>query len=300
MILTICLNPVLQKTLLFSKPVEKNSIHRAVSHRLDVSGKGINVSRVLVQMGFSVVHVTQLGGIFSKQFKHLACKDGIKLDYVKTKSNIRFCYTIIDGAVTELVEEGSTVDYSIEKKIIRTFMKHIRNKPSCVVISGSKASGFSNELYPSMVYTCLLSNIPVIADYRGSDLQKTLDAILPLKEKAKLLTIKPNAQELCTTFSCDETEEGIKRCIDQLYKTYGCSCIITQGENPVLVHDASGFSSYSINSSNKVLNTTGCGDAFTAGFASIISMGGGMQEAMYKGLECGMKNAETMRPGSIF
>jgi len=48
--LTICLNPTLQKTLCFSSVVP-GTVNRTGVHRLDVSGKGINVTRVLTQLG---------------------------------------------------------------------------------------------------------------------------------------------------------------------------------------------------------------------------------------------------------
>ena len=71
MILTLCLNPVLQKTIVFSMNLEKNCVNRAKSHLFDVSGKGVNVSRVLTQLGIPVLHITQIGGDFSNLFKKL-------------------------------------------------------------------------------------------------------------------------------------------------------------------------------------------------------------------------------------
>jgi len=300
MILTICLNPVLQKTLVFSCNIEKNDVNRALSHRFDVSGKGINVSRVLTQLGIPVVHITQIGGVFTKLFKNLCLTDNIKLDFVKITGNIRFCYTIVDTGVTELVEEGTRVDPDVESKVFRKINYYLNNKNiSAVVISGSKAPGFSDNLYPSIVYKCLSKNLPVVADYRGSDLINTLEAVKPLNRKAHLLTIKPNAQELCSTFLCNNTEADIKNCIETIHNTYGCNCVITHGEHPVLARTSKGFSVFPVLKSSSTQNTTGCGDAFTAGFASIISIEENFHKAVEKGLECGQKNALTLRSGSI-
>ena len=50
MFLSVCLNPTLQKTLSFSSIVP-GKVNRTGVHRLDVSGKGINVTRILTQLG---------------------------------------------------------------------------------------------------------------------------------------------------------------------------------------------------------------------------------------------------------
>lgn len=303
MIISLCLNPVLQKTLLFSSELQKNTVNRAIMHRIDASGKGINVSRVLTQLGYPCVHVTQLGGSCEQLFTNLCSNDSIVVDYVKTEGEIRFCYTIIDKTVTELVEEGSEVSLPVELKIrqkIENYCNKIADKPSCLVISGSKAPGFSDALYPLIVHDCLSRQIPVIADYRGRDLLLTLDSLSNVKKYAHLLTIKPNASELCCTFSCNNSEKAIKECIANIHKNYGCSCVITQAEKPVLVYTADGLTKYTVIPVDNKLNTTGCGDAFTAGLASILSIGGSFNDAVQTGLSCGAKNALTIRPGSIF
>lgn len=300
MIVTLCLNPVIQKTLSFSKTIQVNSVNRAICHRFDASGKGVNVSRVLAQLGFSVVHITQIGGEFSSLFKKLCREDSINLDFVPVSTSIRFCYTLLDSAVTELVEEGYEVGKKVESKIHKKVNNYLlSSKTTALVISGSKAPGFSNDLFPAIVYNFLKRGIPVIADYRGEDLVNTLNAVKIIKDATVRLTIKPNAEELCSTFGCNNTENDIKECITSIYNDYGCNCIITQGEKPVLTYSKKGFFAYSIQQEINPINTTGCGDAFTAGFAGSISRSENFDNAVRYGLDCGAKNARTIRPGSI-
>ena len=106
--LTVCMNPTLQKTLVFPSLVN-DTVNRTANHRLDVSGKGINVSRVLTQLGKENCHLTQLGGILRPLFLDLSKQDGLKVEWVESSSPIRFCYTVLDRqekSVTELVEEA--------------------------------------------------------------------------------------------------------------------------------------------------------------------------------------------------
>jgi fructose-1-phosphate kinase PfkB-like protein len=48
-----------------------------------------------------------------------------------------------------------------------------------------------------------------------------------------------------------------------------------------------------------VLNTTGCGDAFTAGLASALDDGADFRAAVNEGIRCGALNAALVRPGVI-
>jgi len=139
--LTICLNPTLQKTLRFSS-ITPNAVNRTGVHRLDVSGKGINVTRVLVQLGKKAVHLTQLGGVMRPLFLSLCEQDGLSVEWVESGSQIRFCYTVLnetDGSVTELVEESEAVSAGTEKLLLEKFDSIIQDVSldlKCVIISG--------------------------------------------------------------------------------------------------------------------------------------------------------------------
>jgi len=65
--LTICLNPVLQKTLVLPH-LHEDRVNRCREYYFDVAGKGIFVSKVLMQLGEKTVHLTQAGGRFKMPF----------------------------------------------------------------------------------------------------------------------------------------------------------------------------------------------------------------------------------------
>ena len=56
--LIICLNPVIQKTMIM-KTFEKNSVNRAVKSQWNCSGKGVNVCRVMNQLHQNNILLTQ-------------------------------------------------------------------------------------------------------------------------------------------------------------------------------------------------------------------------------------------------
>ena len=71
MIITVTLNPTLDKTL--SVPVlQPGEVHRARFLRQDIGGKGINVSRALAALGVESIPIGFLGGATGR-----AMRDGL-------------------------------------------------------------------------------------------------------------------------------------------------------------------------------------------------------------------------------
>lgn len=107
-ILVVCLNPTFQKTLLFDH-FQENEVNRSSMYRQDASGKGINVARIITQLGGKAMHLTHLGGARKDEMISLINKDKIELYYIEAESEIRTCTTIINkekNTTTELVEEA--------------------------------------------------------------------------------------------------------------------------------------------------------------------------------------------------
>jgi fructose-1-phosphate kinase PfkB-like protein len=172
--LTVCLNPTIQKTLRFSSIVP-GAVNRTGVHRLDVSGKGINVTRVLTQLGKKVLHLTQLGGVMRPLFLSLCEQDGLSVEWVESGSEIRFCYTVLtenDGAVTELVETSDAVCAGTEQRLLEKFDSILCDTSqdlTSLIISGTKAAGFSDTVIPSMTRKAKERGLRVILDVKGKD-----------------------------------------------------------------------------------------------------------------------------------
>lgn len=299
--LTVCLNPVLQKTVVLPHLWE-NEVNRSSEHYFDASGKGVNVSRVLTQLGEKVIHLSHAGGVNRNLFLKKCAEDGLIIEHADSFSEIRFCYTLLNrekGSTTEIVEEALPVSPSTEEKI---FNKYLQLLPAStvVIISGTKADGYSRNLYPSMVKEAKKSGKTVILDIKGSDLIESL-AYSPD-------FIKPNFTEFISTFFPGKTArenepedsllpEIIKKCRN-IYADHGCQTILTRGAYGTLYFDGEQLKTITF---EKLLplNSTGCGDAFTAGFASVISKKTDIPLGINMGHRCAGKNARLVNPGTI-
>jgi fructose-1-phosphate kinase PfkB-like protein len=310
--LTVCLNPTLQKTLSFSS-ITHGVVNRTGVHRLDVSGKGINVTRVLTQLGKKAVHLTQLGGELRSLFLSLCEKDGLSVEWAESESQIRFCYTILtgsdgsminsgfDNSATELIEESEPVAAGTEKRLLEKFDTLLNSRNfTCLIVSGTKAAGFSDNVIPSMVQRAKEKGLKIILDIKGNDLTESLQYSPDI--------IKPNLLEFAGTFMPELIKENkyeaesamaqIKSTALELCKKYGCRVILTNGSGEIIAADGEAFFELKINSV-KAVNTIGCGDAFTAGLASAIEDGAGFREAIDEGCRCGALNAVYVKPGVI-
>jgi 1-phosphofructokinase family hexose kinase len=304
--LTVCLNPTIQKTLRFSSIVP-GAVNRTGVHRLDVSGKGINVTRVLSQLGKKAMHLTQLGGVMRPLFLSLCEQDGLSVEWVESGSQIRFCYTVLndaDSKVTEFIEESEAVSAGTEQRLLEKFDSIFGTSPDlkCLIISGTKAAGFSNTVIPCIVRKAKEKGLRVILDIKGKDLIESL-----LYEPD---VIKPNLLEFAATFAPDligdndmvaednEAQEKIKSAILDTAQKYNCRVILTNGSRKTLAADRDKFFEVEFEAV-KAVNSTGCGDAFTAGLAAALEDGADFREAIGEGARCGALNAVLIRPGVI-
>ena len=310
--LTVCLNPTIQKTLRFSSIVP-GAVNRTGVHRLDVSGKGINVTRVLTQLGKKAVHLTQLGGVMRPLFLSLCEQDGLSVEWVESGSEIRFCYTVLndtDSKITELVETSEAVSAGTEQRLLEKFDSVLDTSPDlkCLIISGTKAAGFSDVAIPCMVRKAKEKGLRVILDIKGKDLIESL--------QYEPDVIKPNLLEFVETFAPDlvkdndqiaedaAAQERIKSAILDTAQKYNCRVILTNGSRKTLAclpsgrQDRDKFFDVEFEAV-KAVNSTGCGDAFTAGLAAALEDGAGFYEAIGEGARCGARNAVLIRPGVI-
>jgi 1-phosphofructokinase/tagatose 6-phosphate kinase len=230
---------------------------------------------------------------------------------VESGSEVRFCYTLISGgdgkdrAVTELVEEGEEVAPGTEAKMLAAY-EELLAAAGTVIISGTKARGYSDALVPEMVRLAREQKRHVILDVRGSDLQQSL----PFKPDV----IKPNLFEFVDTFAPEfknlgelsGDEPGVKERIAaialDMANQYETSIILSRGSRPVWFVEGGagplGLAEYPVEKVPPV-NTIGSGDAFTAGLAAALDDGLPFREAVAQGIRCGGLNAGLLKPGVI-
>ena len=251
--------------------------------------------------------MTQLGGVMRPLFLSLCEQDGLSVEWVESESEIRFCYTVLndtDSKITELVETSEAVCAGTEQRLLEKFDSVLDTSPDlkCLIVSGTKAAGFSDTLIPSMTRRAKEKGLRVILDVKGKDLIESL--------QYEPDVVKPNLLEFAETFAPDlikdndlaiddeAAREQIKSAIMDTAQKYNCRVILTNGSREILAADRDKFFEVEFEAV-KAVNSTGCGDAFTAGLAAALEDGANLYEAIGEGIRCGAKNAALVRPGVI-
>ena len=307
--LVVCLNPTMQKTLVFESFMV-NEVNRVVEERLDASGKGVNVARVLVQSGEDAVHLTHLGGDTRAEFERLCREDGVPLEVVACDTPIRMCTTAVDRAAhttTEIVEPTKPVSTATEAALLNRYEMLLQGV-STVIFSGTAAPGYSVDLYARMTMAARDAGAFVIADYRGAMLKETLRN----EPHHRPQVIKPNLREFAETFLTvglttvsehaddPDTLREVRNQMETRARE-GITTVLTRGANPVLAVDPVAPATL-IECAPLALtpvNTIGCGDAFTAGLAAELAGGGILRDAIERGHAMAAMNAGQLKPGSI-
>jgi tagatose 6-phosphate kinase len=295
--LAVCLNPVIQKTIVVDGLV-KNEVNRSSEHRTDASGKGVNVARVLAQTGHRAIHLTQAGGSARDWFLSLCAADGFDLRWVESGSEIRFCYTVIDRAdrsATELVEEARPVAPGTGERVLAEFDRALA-ECGAVVISGTRAPGFDDGIFPEMARRAREAGRLLVLDIKGRDLVSCLPH--------RPAVIKPNLAEFLATWPAapglpeDALREHVASVAAGVHAEFGSLLVATRGSRPAWYWDGRALRERPCLPCAP-LNPTGSGDSFAAGLTAVLAEGGTIDDAVAEGARLGALNAERLKPGSI-
>jgi len=299
--LIVSLNPTLQKTLVFDR-FETGGVNRTREYLFNVGGKGANCARILSQLGHECVYLTQAGGMMKDFFLSELEKDGIPLSWVESHSEIRFCYTIIvqdPFEATEITEHGAAAAAGTDEAVRNRFYELLEDCGT-VVIAGSRAPGFSSDIYLRMMKEVRDRSRRLILDLTGTDLNNSLEYAPDL--------VKINLYEFITTFMPDAglTEQKIgeewygpaEERGRELFSRHGTRFILTNGVMDTLVID--GEKTARITPEKAVpVNPIGSGDAVTGGVTAGLLEGKDLHGAAELGLECARRNAGLRKIGTI-
>lgn len=299
-VLTVCLSPAFQNTYVMEDFCE-NEVNRATGKmNIEASGKGINVIRVLSQLGRRATCLMQVGGLRANEFLSICQKESLEVDPVFCDSDVRCCTTVINsksGTSTELVENAHSVSDQTDKAVRERFLSLIEGCHA-LVISGTKAAGFGPDIYPWMVKKAKEKGLLVVVDIKGKELINCLEYGPDI--------VKPNLSEFVSTFfegltvAENEDSENLKDSImkkaAELYSSYKVKTVLSRGKfdtwafdgkNPVTVPAIEA----------KVVNTIGCGDSMTAGLVDALLDNKPFSEAIHFGMQCATKRATHLHQG---
>ena len=277
MILTVTMNPSVDTRYQLDELVI-DDVNRVTPEKT-AGGKGLNVARVLGQLGDDVVATGLLGGHMGAYMAELMDANGIKNDFVPIKGETRICLNILHaGNQTELLESGPTIAPE-ELDAFTAKFAELASKADVVTISGSLPRGVEADYYAKITGIAENAGAKVLLDTSGASLEAAL------KSEIKPELVKPNLTEinglLGTSFTTDD--------VDELRAALASDARFS--DIPWVV--------VSMGADIPAVNATGSGDSTIAGFAHAIAAGADDETVLRTANTCGKLNAMDPMTGHL-
>lgn len=278
--LCVGLTPAVQETRVLSR-LRLGEVNRCRSVSVSAAGKGLNVARMIHQLGGAAI-VTGFAGTTATPLLGLHAWER----FLPVRARNRVCVTVreeVTGRVTELVEEAECPRASEWRELFRV-VDELAADATHLVISGALMPGAKPDVYARIVQRT--DSKPVLIDSQGEPLLR----VLPLAP----LLVKLNRQELVRTAGPLPLERAARR----LCRWGARHVLVTEGARGAWLIAPDGSWRFEI-PRVRVLNPIGSGDAVTAGIVVGLQRGQSLPEAVRLGIACGVANALTPLAGYL-
>ncbi|MFD6162621.1 hexose kinase [Nocardia sp. NPDC060256] len=260
MILTVTMNPAYDMTYRVEH-FERGQAHRVRSVEQRIGGKGINVTRVLNQLG----KYARATGFADHAFA-AAAELEMPVDFVHALPWVRRTVVISeseDGTATALWEPGARVSNPHAAEQLAVRVAGMLPDVDGLVISGSLPGGIAATLPAEIARTAIAADVPTICDVDGEALRLAAQIpgviLMPNGDELHQLTgIKPATAEEVVAAAYPLIESGVR------------AVIATRGADGMVAVTADG-AWYATLPEPLAGNPTGAGDSATAAVIAALT-----------------------------
>jgi 1-phosphofructokinase family hexose kinase len=265
----------------------------SVEAALYPAGKGINVARVIKELGEDVCVTGIIHEYNYAQFTHYLERLGIASHFCVIPGVTRINITLLESSSRQTTHINSLqlpVPTSVGEELLTYFRTHLKQGDVCVC-TGSLPLGINNYFYCNLIKECSDSGAQTILDTSGEALRMGV--------RAKPVMVKPNLVELEDLFN--EKVQGVhhialkgKRLVDMgiqyAFISLGSDGMIAIHDNDCLLCSVPPV---------RTIDTVGCGDALVAGLAAAYSRSFSFNEMCRMAVASGTSKAQHAGPGIV-
>ena len=291
MIITLTMNPALDRTVSLPEPLAVGDVQPATSIREDAAGKGVNVAHVLTAAGDEVRAVLPL----DPTDPYGALLTGVERVVVPITGHARANLTITDpaGETTKLNLPGPRLGPSAADALIDAVVTASEGT-TWLALCGSLPPGAGDDFYVRVIEAvrARLETPPLIAvDTSGPVLTHTVAHGRPD-------LIKPNEVELAELAGVAVTSDlaEVAAAARVVVPAQAAAALVTLGGAGALLVDASGVQHAAIPPNVRVRSTVGAGDSSLAGYLHAHVAGAASGEALVSAVRHGSATASL--PGT--
>ena len=289
MIATVTLNPSLDRHVAVENLILDDT-NRWVSFKREPGGKGINVSRVVKELGGATTAYGFVGGFAGRTLKSVLRQQGVPCDFTPIRAEIRRNFIITDlktHCQTRISAPGPRISAGeLEKLVVK--ITSIKPKPRYIVMAGSVPPGVPYYIYRDLIQKMKGLGITTVLDSADLWLQEGI--------KARPDVVKPNVREAQTAMGVElSNEQDIIHAVKTLISGGIGIAAISRGRGGMIIGDKDAV--YKVVPPNvDVMSTVGAGDSTVAGLIFKLSNNGSLEEASRFAVATG--TASTLTPGT--
>lgn len=282
MIFTVTCNPALDCAVQI-KTMIVGALNRTEGATLTPGGKGVNVSRVLGQLGERNLALGFIAGGNGSMLDSALRQMGVETDFIRLpQGETRINVKVYGEQETELNAPGAAVSAQQTEGLLRD-LKERCGAGDILCLCGSLPPGMPTDSYGRM-----LAAVPGcahgIVDTSGEAL------LCALRERPWL--VKPNRDELAALVGRGlPALDEVVTAAEWLREQGAANVLVSLGADGALLCAADGIRLYQPAPPVTVVGTVGAGDSLVAGFAAGWQRHGDMVQALRLGVACGSATA---------
>jgi len=302
MIVTVTVNPSLDRTIVLDAPLQPGAVQAAASTREDAGGKGINVARVLDAASADVLAVLPLAA--DDPFTAVLRAGAVPARPVAVAGHCRANVTITDpaGVTTKLNLPGATPTDG-ELTALEEAVVVAAEGARWVVLAGSLPPGVPDDFYVRLI-DAVRMRWGAVAPRMAVDASGP--ALAAVVERAHPDLIKPNDDELAEltgqVLDGDLTQAAARIARALVPAKVAAALVTLGGRGAVLVTADAAYAA--VPPPTRVRSTVGAGDSSLAGYLLAESQGADPGACLVSAIRHGAAAASlpgTMapRPGDL-
>ncbi|MEK4369587.1 MULTISPECIES: 1-phosphofructokinase [Paenibacillus] len=280
MIYTITLNPSIDYIVEVDE-LKLGGLNRMNRDLKLPGGKGINVSRILNQLGADNTAIGFLGGFTGRFINDKLQEDNIRTDFVTIADDTRINIKLKHGEETEINGLGPAISAEEAEQLLHKLSS--LQKGDIVILSGSVPPSLGTDFYDRLIKVCKQTGAEFVIDTTGPALMEAL--------VHEPLLVKPNHHELAELFGVTiNTREELVLYGRKLLEAGAKHVLISMaGEGALFITKAE------VHHANvpkgTVKNSVGAGDSMIGGFVGTYVQSGDLLEAFRTGVASGSATA---------
>lgn len=296
MIVTLTVNPSLDRTVALAQPLERGAVQRVTASHEEPGGKGVNVTRALAASGARSIAVLPAGS--DDPFNSALHAAHVPVAVVPIAGRLRsnLSLTEPDGTTTKLNEPGPSLSNDEQQALVDELVRHAADA-SWLVLAGSLAPGLADDFYVRVIRAVRRAGLDcrIAVDTSGAPLAALVDTGEPVD------LVKPNGEELAELAGVADAErleadpDRVALLAAGLAPRGIRSALVTLGATGAVL--VTGDGAWFAPAPRIVpRSTVGAGDSSLAGFLLAVTEGAGPGAALAQAVAHGAAAASL--PGS--